>query len=71
MQANVKARDAADEECGRLLDILDEVRTFRGLLRLALIFFFQAQAKWDEIPVEEVQSWALQTAESINSTALR
>lgn len=27
MQANVRARDAADEECGKLLDILQEVRT--------------------------------------------
>ena len=26
MQANVRARDEADEECGRLLDVLQEVR---------------------------------------------
>lgn len=26
MQANVKAREAADEECSNLLDILEEVR---------------------------------------------
>jgi hypothetical protein len=25
MQTNVSSRDAADEECGRLLDVLDEV----------------------------------------------
>ena len=27
MQANVKARDTADEDAGRLLDLLEEVRT--------------------------------------------
>ena len=36
MQANVRARDAADAECGRLLDILDEVRVLQSVSELAL-----------------------------------
>ncbi|GJE93303.1 hypothetical protein PsYK624_094620 [Phanerochaete sordida] len=54
MQSNVQARDAADEECGKLLDLLEEV-----------------QRKWKDIPLEEIQSWALSTAESLPKTTSR
>jgi len=54
MQANVQARDAADDESGKLLDVLDEI-----------------EKKWKGIPLEEIQSWALQTAESLPKTTAR
>lgn len=54
MQANVQARDAADKECGKLLDVLQEI-----------------EKKWRDLPLEEIQSWALQTAESLPKTTAR
>lgn len=72
MKANVKAREVADDECKHLLDILEEVgpagETCERYLTPSII---QARAKWEDVPMEEIQSWALQTAESINSTTLK
>ncbi|KAI0654078.1 hypothetical protein C8Q70DRAFT_1030866 [Cubamyces menziesii] len=52
MQRNVQAKDDADADAARLLDILD-----------------RAFAKWDQLPLDDIQSWTLQTAESAGSKA--
>ncbi|KAI0330874.1 hypothetical protein GY45DRAFT_1323001 [Cubamyces sp. BRFM 1775] len=52
MQRNVQAKEDADADAARLLDILD-----------------RAFAKWDQLPLDDMQSWTLQTAESVGSKA--
>ncbi|KAH9888792.1 hypothetical protein C8Q73DRAFT_708262 [Cubamyces lactineus] len=52
MQHNVQAKEDADADAARLLDILD-----------------RAFAKWDQLPLDDMQSWTLQTAESSGSKA--
>ena len=85
MLANVHARDAADAECTRLLDVLDEVRPLLPLPSFPsahiqyilmmrerrVVVVWQAYAKWNELPMDEIQSWALQTAEAMHTSSLR
>ncbi|KAI0369181.1 hypothetical protein BV20DRAFT_968375 [Pilatotrama ljubarskyi] len=52
MQHNVQAKEDADAEAAKLLDILDQTFT-----------------KWNQIPLDDIQSWTLQTAESAGSKA--
>ncbi|KAL7280713.1 hypothetical protein PYCCODRAFT_1406138 [Trametes coccinea BRFM310] len=52
MRRNLQAKEEADAEASRLLDLLDK-----------------AFAKWEQLPLEDIQSWSLQTAESGGSKA--
>ncbi|KAI0676032.1 hypothetical protein C8Q78DRAFT_1161386 [Trametes maxima] len=52
MRHNVEAKEEADANAAKLLDILD-----------------QAFYKWSQLPLDDVQSWTLQTAESAGSKA--
>lgn len=69
MQENVKAREEVDGQTSQLLDLLDEVRSwiFTSMTVIPHLCS-QAYKKWSELPMEEVQSWALQTAESLNGS---
>ena len=70
MLANVQARDEADEEAGKLLDVLEEVR-LHAFVSLSTTELPQACNKWGDVPMEDIQSWALQTAESISTNTTR
>ncbi|EIW58256.1 uncharacterized protein TRAVEDRAFT_58600 [Trametes versicolor FP-101664 SS1] len=52
MHRNVQAKEEADADAAKLLDVLD-----------------RAFAKWSQLPLEEMQTWALTTAESAGSKA--
>ncbi|KAI9064005.1 hypothetical protein FKP32DRAFT_1625649, partial [Trametes sanguinea] len=52
MRRNLQAKEEANAEAARLLDLLDK-----------------AFAKWEQLPLEDIQSWSLQTAESGGSKA--
>lgn len=70
MQANIDAQNAADEQTTALLDLLDEVRP-ELFLSFLLVFnsrrwnYAQACKRWNDLPMEEIESWRLATAESI------
>ena len=80
MERNVHAKEESDREAARLLDVLDKVRLFpagfpitqSGELELTSVGSFcttQALAKWDRMPLEKVEEWALKTAEEAGSRA--
>ena len=69
MQANVEARSVADKESAELLDILEEVRYLcLAFVRMRFSTIQKALRKWGEVPMDEIQSWSLQTAESLSNT---
>ncbi|KAI0642443.1 hypothetical protein C8Q79DRAFT_985896 [Trametes meyenii] len=52
MRHNVQAKEEADADAVKLLDVLD-----------------RAFSKWNQLPLDDIQSWTLQTAESAGSKA--
>ena len=68
MQRNMQAREEVDAEASRLLDILEEVCDWSPLAQWPQQLALQIDSKWEQLPMEEIQSWALQTAESVSGT---
>lgn len=73
MQRNVKAREEIDQETSGLLDILDAVSILSFLLNCIFLTKtvcanLQTCERWNELPMEDIQAWGLQTAESATNS---
>ena len=70
MQRNVHATEEADRDAARLLNIIDKVPFIEVIHTLLYpLTSGKAIAKWEQIPLDDIQSWTLQTAESAGSKA--
>lgn len=71
MMENFKAMKANGEEVSRRLDLLDSVRMVIFLSTQTNNVGIQLEAKFASLPLDDLQEWALRTAETLPTKVVK